>query len=176
MPNDSETLLRFLLSRRSIRKFKAKEVDMETIKRILDVARYAPSARNLQPWIFIVVTDREIRMKLAEIQPGAQPIKNAPVCIAVACDKTASPITYHVDCANAAMYIMLAAHALGLGSVWINALRNIEKVRQILGIPPNYVPITIIALGYPDESPEPRPRKSLGEIAFLNAYGRKLQS
>lgn len=170
----SETLIQFLLTRRSIRKFKSKPIDMETIKKILDIARYAPSARNAQPWIFIVVTDKDIKSKLANIHPWAYPLNSAPIGIVVACNKEVAPISYHVDCANATMYIMLAAHALGLGTVWIQTLRNIEDIQKILNLPSDYIPIAIIAIGYPDEVPLPRPRKSLDEVSFLNVYGNKL--
>ncbi|MEM3905002.1 MAG: nitroreductase family protein, partial [Sulfolobales archaeon] len=74
----SEELLNFLISRRSIRKFRPDPVPDELILKILDVARYAPSARNSQPWVFIVVKDPEVKRKLANVHVWAKPLENAP--------------------------------------------------------------------------------------------------
>jgi nitroreductase len=169
-----EELLKFLLTRRSIRRFKAEPVPIELVKKVLDIARYAPSAGNRQPWIYIVVTDPEIKKKLASIHRWAYPLEDAPLGIVIACDKNISPDSYHVDCANATMYIMLALHALGLGSVWLQTLRNVEEIQRALNLPSNFVPIAMLAVGYPAESPAPRPRKELKEITYLNTYGNPL--
>jgi len=167
----SDEYINFILTRRSIRKFKDIPIDMNLIKRILDIARYAPSAGNRQPWIFIVVKDREIKEKLAKIHRWAYPLEEAPLGIVIACNKDISPDSYHVDCANATMYIMFAAHALGLGTVWLQTLRNIEDIQKILGLPGNYIPIAMLAIGYPDESPSAKNRKPLEEMVFLDRYG-----
>jgi nitroreductase len=167
----SEELLNFLISRRSIRKFRPDPVPDELILKILDVARYAPSARNSQPWVFIVVKDPEVKKKLANVHVWAKPLENAPVGIVVACNTEVSPESYQVDCANATMQIMLAAHALGLGTVWLQTLRNISEIQGIVGLPKNYVPVAMLALGYPDERPSPKKRKELKEIVYLNRYG-----
>lgn len=171
----SEEYLNFLLSRRSIRRFKPTDVDMNLIKRILDVARYAPSAGNRQPWIFIVVTDPEVKSRLAKIHRWAYPLENAPVGIVVACNREVSPESYQVDCTCATMYIMFAAHALGLGTVWLQTLRNIEDVQKIVDLPSNYIPVAMLAVGYPDEQPIARSRKELKDVAFLNKYGTPVQ-
>ncbi len=167
----SEELLNFLISRRSIRKFRPDPVPDELILKILDVARYAPSARNSQPWVFIVVKDPEIKKKLANVHVWAKPLENAPVGIVVACNTEVSPESYQVDCANATMQIMLAAHALGLGTVWLQTLRNVSEIQGIVGLPKNYVPVAMLALGYPDERPSPKKRKELKEIVYLDKYG-----
>ncbi|MCS7099704.1 MAG: nitroreductase family protein, partial [Sulfolobales archaeon] len=123
--------------------------------------------------IFVVVKDGAMREKLSSIHPGSAPLLRAPVGIVVACDKNSSPISYQVDCANAAMYIMLAAHALGLGTVWLQTLRNVEDIQKVLELPENYVPIAILAIGYPAEKPQPKPRKPLEEMVYLNKYGNR---
>lgn len=170
---DYSVCIDFLLTRRSIRRFEDRDVPDDVIKKILDVARFAPSARNRQPWVFIVVRDKGTLEKLASLHHGAAPLRNAPVAIVVACNHEESSVSYQVDCACASMYIMLAAHALGLGSVWIQALRNPMEIREAVGLPENYTPVSIIALGYPAEKPEPKPRKNLEEIAFRERYGVK---
>ncbi|MEM0027329.1 MAG: nitroreductase family protein [Ignisphaera sp.] len=173
--SETETLIKFLLTRRSIRRFKKDPVPLDVVKRILDVARYAPSAGNRQPWIFIVVSDSEIKSKLAKIHRWTYPLEEAPMGIVVACNRDVSPDSYHVDCANATMYIMLAAHAYGLGTVWLQTLRNVEDIQKILNLPANYIPVSMLAVGYPAESPSPKPRKDLKEIAYLNSFGNTLQ-
>jgi len=169
----SEELLEFLKTRRSIRKYKQQPVSRDILEKILDIARYAPSARNSQPWVFIVVDDPFIKESLSKIHQWAWPLANAPLGIAVACNKDLSPDSYLLDCSNATMYIMLAAHAYGLGTVWIQTMRDNDKIREILGLPSNYFVVSLLALGYPDELPAPKPRKPLNEIVFHNKFGAK---
>ncbi|MCD6244347.1 MAG: nitroreductase family protein [Candidatus Korarchaeota archaeon] len=164
--------LQFLVSRRSIRKFKDKPVPDDLILRILDAARFAPSAKNSQPWEFIIVKDRILKEKIGKIHKWASPLLGAPLAIVVACNREASPTSYLVDCANATMYIMLAAHALGLGTVWIQSLRNVEEIQELLKLPEKLIPVAILAVGWPDESPSPKRRKELKEIVHLDKYGR----
>ncbi|MEM1678821.1 MAG: nitroreductase family protein [Ignisphaera sp.] len=173
----TELYIEFLRTRRSIRRYREEPVPMDLIYKILDTARYAPSARNMQPWEFIVVTDKEVKDRLAGVYSWPQPIRGAPVGVVVVCDSKLSPYTYQQDCANVINYIMLAAHAYGLGTVWQGLLKDEEKlqVQQILNIPREKIPIAIIALGWPAEKPEARPRKPLEEITYINLYGNKLK-
>jgi len=168
---DYKKCVEFLVTRRSVRRFKDAEASDELILRVLEVAKYAPSAKNSQPWEFIVIKDPELRRRLAGIHPYAAPIAGAPLAIAVICDPSKSPTSYAVDCANVATYLLLAAHAFGLGAVWIQTLRNIEEVRKILKVPASKVPIALIALGWPGEKPKLKPRKEVSEITYLNYYG-----
>jgi len=163
-----------LLKRRSVRVYEDREVPMDLVLKVLDTARWAPSARNAQPWEFVVVNDRKILEELSRIHSGAGPLSKAPVAVIVLCDTNISPVTYQVDCANAALYIMLAAYCVGLGTVWINSLRNIEEVRKIIKAPSNKVPVAIIAIGYPAERPRIKPRKPLNQLVHIGVYGNKL--
>ncbi len=169
----SEDMLEFLLTRRSIRQFKPDPVPDDVLFKILGVARYAPSAGNKQPWVFVVVKDREVKEKLVSVRAGFSLLLNAPLGVVVACDKELAQVSYQVDCANAAMYVMLAAHALGLGTVWLQTLRDVEGVQKVVGLPENYVPVALIAMGYPAEKPQPKPRRPLDEITYLDSYGVK---
>lgn len=171
-PND---LLEFLASRRSIRKFKHIVPSRDVVKKILDVARYAPSAGNLQPWTFVIITDSAIKAALAKLHQGAAPLEEAPLAIVIACDKELAPISYMLDCANVSLYVMLAAHALGLGSVWVQALKDVPKIQKLVRLPRHLIPVSIIALGYPAESPQPKDKKRLDELAFENFYGAPFQ-
>jgi len=171
-----DQLLELLKSRRSIRRFKREKPPLELVLKAIEVARYAPSAKNSQPWRFIIVDDEELKNKLASIHPAAAPLREAPMGIVVACHIDESPVSYMLDCANATVYLLLALHALGLGAVWIQTLRNVEEIRGLVGLSNNVVPVAIVALGYPDETPQPRPRKPLEEIVYFNRYGVKMPS
>jgi len=172
--NLSEQYIEFLKSRRSIRVFKDEELDLDTILKILDIARWAPSARNAQPWEFIIVRNKETLKKLGELSPATRPILNAPAAIVVVTDPGVAPVTYQVDGACVTMYILLAIHALGLGGVWINALRYQDEIRKLLKMPESKVPIAIVALGKPAEKPKPKPRKDVKEMTYLEYYGNKI--
>ncbi|MEM4718059.1 MAG: nitroreductase family protein, partial [Desulfurococcaceae archaeon] len=108
------------------------------------------------------------------IHMSSQVIRNAPIVITVVCHIDESPVSYALDCANATLYLLLALHALGLGAVWIQALRNIDEIKHILDIPNNAMPVAIVAVGFPDESPAPRPRRPVEDITFLNKYGARI--
>jgi len=156
--------LEFLLSRRSIRVFEDRDVPMDLVMKAIDVARYAPSARNSQPWRFYVVKRRDVIDKLSEIHVGATPLKRAKLAIVVTSVPSESPTSHQVDAALAAMYLWLALHCLGLGAVWIQTLKNVDDVRKIVGIPDSEIPIAILAVGWPAEKPSPKPRKPLEQI------------
>lgn len=155
--------IRLLLDRRSIRKFQQKPVPKKLIEKAIDIARHAPSAKNLQPWQFIVVYNREKIVEMSKAGRGASPLSRAPVAIAVVADPQTSPITYLVDGAIASTYLWLALHALGLGAVWINSLRY-DTYYDILGVDRDKVIVSVFAVGYPAEQPSTRPRKDLDEI------------
>ncbi len=163
---ETRELIEFLRSRRSIRRYLDKPVPEDLIHEILDTARYAPSAYNTQPWRYLVIYNRDVLDKLAEIHGGARPLREAPVAVVVACrmDESPSPV---IDCGNTALYIILAAHAHGLGSVWVQTWGYEEKIAEILGLPGNEKPIAIIPLGWPAEKPEPPPRKPLSDLVRI---------
>jgi len=168
--------IEMLLSRRSIRRFRDEDVPLDLVLRAIDVARYAPSAKNSQPWRFIVINDRDILDKLSRIHGGAIPLSRARVGIAVLANPDESPTSYMVDASLSAMYLWLALHCLGLGAVWIQTLRNISEVKRILNIVDDMVPIAILAVGWPAERPRVRMRKGLEEVTYLNQYGNKISN
>jgi nitroreductase len=120
----------------------------------------SPSAVNIQPWEFIVVTDPETRKKIADLTDYGKFIANAPVCIAVFCKDT----KYYLEDGSAAtMAILLAAWSYGLGTCWVAGDKKhyAEPIRQLLGVPEGYKLVSLIAMGYPAEQPtkEKRPSK-----------------
>jgi len=153
-----EEVIKLLKERRSIRKYQEKEVPEDIIKVIIDCARFAPSAINIQPWEFIVITDGEMRKKIADITDYGKFIAEAPVCVGVFCKDT----KYYLEDGSAATtYILLAAKAYGLGSCWIAGDKKYyaEDIRKLLGVPEGYKLVSLISIGYPAENPvkEKRP-------------------
>lgn len=167
----SEACIEALLKRRSIRVFKDDEVPLDIVFKAIEVARYAPSAGNKQPWRFIVIRDKKRIENLARMLRYSRPLMNSKVAVLVLASKEESPTSYMVDASLAAMYFWLALHCLGLGAVWIQTLRNIEEILKFVDAPQEYVPIALFAIGWPAEQPEPKERKQLSEITYLEKYG-----
>jgi len=119
-----------LLSRRSIRRFREDPVPDELIEKALDIARFAPSAHNNQPWVFVVVKDKEKLRKLAEIHRWSKPILGSQLAIIVFSDSKISPRSHLVDGSIVATYLWLALHCLGLSTVWIYTLERAEQIRN----------------------------------------------
>jgi len=158
--------------RRSIRAFKNVDVPEETVEKLIDAARWAPSAGNIQPWEFIIVRNEETKRRLAEAALNQTFIEEAPVVIVACADCQCSSMGYGSrgatlyciqDTAAAIQNIHLAATDMGLGTCWIGAFRE-ELVKKLLKIPDGVKPVAIIPVGYPAEQPNPRPRRPLNEI------------
>ena len=150
--------------RRSIRKYKQNPVPDELITQILEAARLAPSGSNRQPWHFIVVKDPETKKKLG-LHPWAI---EAPVII-VGCIDPTEGRWYVIDGSIAFEHIVLAATNFGLGTCWMGRfLENLgetdERMKRVLGIPEHMRVLAVTPLGYPNEDPDPRKRKTLEEI------------
>jgi len=154
--------------RRSVRAYKAVEVEEEKLKKILEAARLSPSASNRQDWKFIVVKNKETKKKLAKAAFGQSFIWEAPVVI-VACGTEPKAImacgqpAYTVDVSIACTFMILLAHELGFGTCWIGAFKE-DEVKKILKIPESVRVVAMIPLGYPDEDPSQRSRKGLDQI------------
>ena len=176
-------------NRRSIRKYKTIPVCDKTLGLVLEAARWAPSWSNTQCWRFIVVRDRNIKTKLAGTIPvtnrGAAAIDTAPLAIVFCAemgkagylkDKTGLATDkgdwFMFDVALAMHNLVLAAHSLGLATVYIGSF-DAKKAAGILELPEGLCAVAMTPLGYPDEEREPRPRKELSEITFYNKYGAK---
>jgi len=160
-------LMQAIRARRSIRNFRDKYVEEELLLAVLEAGRLAPSAKNMQDWRFIVVRDAARRSLLAKAARDQQFVGQAPVVIA-ACGTSDLVMTcgqpaYAIDVAIALDHMTLAAAALGLGTCWIGAFYE-DKVKEILGVPPEIRVVALLPLGYPAEEPGPRGRKSLDEI------------
>ena len=156
-------------SRRSIRKFQNRPVEPEKIDLLMETALRAPSSRDLNPWCFVIVTDREMMAALSKAKPhGASFLAKAPLAMVVCADPAKSDVWVE-DAAIAAIYIHLAACDLGLGSCWIQLRKRFYNADQssgdyvsgLLGLPKEMEVEAIIAIGYPGEEKAPHPKSGL---------------
>ena len=160
--------------RRSIRKYKEKDVERSKLDRILEAGRISPSAGNRQEWKFIVVKDKGTREALVDAAKGQQFVGEAPIVI-VACAMSSDYVmacgqySYTIDLSIAMAYMILEAWELGLGTCWLGAFYE-DKVKAILGIPDGVRVVAMTPLGYPDESPGQRPRNKIEQIVSYEKY------
>lgn len=171
-------LLEAIKGRRSIRAFKNEEVSVEDVKRLVDAARWAPSAGNMQPWEFIVVRKPEIKKALVEAALGQDFIKEASVVIIVCANENSSSERYGVrgkslyciqDTAAALQNMHLTAYSLGLGTCWIGAF-NEEEATRILKIPQGIRPVAIVPVGYPTETARLPKKRPFDQIVHYEAF------
>ena len=145
-----------LMTRRSIRSFLPDPVGEEEIAALVKAGSMAPSAMNKQPWDFVVVTDRAKLDAIADRHPYAKFAREAPLAIVVAgSPKEASGDFWVQDCSAATENILLAARALGIGSVWCGLYPVKERadiLADILNIPEDHVPLSLIVLGRTEKS------------------------
>ncbi len=146
------------------------KISFETIYKVLDVARWAPSYGNIQPWEIIVVDDSILIKKIAPLAPYGRRIHRASALLFIVTDPTLAPDTHIADGGSLASYIMLSAsiHGLSVFSIYLN---NNPVLRSILGIPPNKFLHTLIALGKSVERRPLRQPKTLNMILYRNRYG-----
>ena len=152
-----------ILSRRSIRRYEENKIPEELIQKMLEAAMSAPSASNEQPWHFIIIDDRRIIDEIPGYHPYAAMLREASLVIAVCGDLVLQKHEgYWVqDCSAATQNILLAAHALGLGAVWLGVHpreERVESTRKLLSLPENVLPLCLIAVGYPAEQKPPSNR------------------
>ena len=151
--------MEIILTRRSIRKYTEQPVSGKVLKELLEAAMCAPSAGNRQPWCFVVINDRKILDDIPNYHPYAQMLKEAPAAILVCCDSDLQMGDYGVqDCSAATQNILLAAHAKGLGAVWLGVHpteARVTDIKRLLNLPENIIPISLISVGYPAEQKSP---------------------
>ena len=157
-----------LKTRRSVRAFRSEPVPRETIQDVIDCGRLAATAINIQPWEFVVVTEPEMRRRIAEITDYGKFIAEAPACVVVLCKDT----KYYLEDGSAATEnILLAARAHGLGSCWVAGDKKpyAPQICRLVGAPRGYKLVSLIPIGYPGESPEP-PKRPLSAVLHWEKY------
>jgi nitroreductase len=167
-------VLEAIRNRYSCRNYEPKPLESEKLNAVLEAARLAPSAKNLQDWRFVVSTDSDVKSRLAEAANNQTFLADAGAIITgcsvsdytMRCGQDIAPI----DLAIAMEHIALQATALGLATCWIGSFYP-EKVRDVLGIPSNIEVVELMGLGYPADSPKPHKRVELSKIVSWNKWG-----
>jgi len=154
-----------LFARRSVRTYKQNEISDEIIRDLLEAAMAAPSAVAKDPWDFIIVRKQEMRDRVADALPNGQMLRQAPVGIVVCGDLERAhdeALSYMLqDCSAAIENLLLAADMLGLGACWLGVHPRDERVaelKKLFSIPENIIPVSSIAIGWPEEHAPPRTR------------------
>lgn len=167
-------------SRRSVRRYQDRKIDRQLVNQVLDAARLAPSGNNTQPWAFIVVESPETKERIVAVDHRQRWMMTAPVfivcvadircridegCTVVLDENSPEPELKQIirDTAIAIEHILLEAEHRGLATCWTGWFEQ-NDIRPILGIPTDKYVCGVVTLGYGDESPRPRARKSLEDL------------
>jgi nitroreductase len=157
-----------LRTRRSIRAYTAEAVARNVIEEMVDCARLAATARNDQPWEFVVVTEREALGRIAGLADYGKFIADAAACVVVLCKDTKY---YLEDGSAASQNLLLAARAHGLGACWVAGDKKpyAETIRKQVGAPEGYKVVSLVPFGYPAESP-PKRKRPLAEVLHWEKF------
>jgi nitroreductase len=156
-------------NRKSVREYSDKAVAKDLIEKIIDAGRLAATARNEQPWEFVVTSDKKILKKICDMCPNGPFIKDASHLIAVFSKDT----KYYIeDCSAATQNMLLAIEALGLGGCWVAGDKKhyAEDTRKIFNAPDGYKLVSMITIGYPEKEETPHAKKNLKDVLRWERY------
>ncbi len=160
----AEAVVENIMTRTSVRAYQEKAVEEEKVETLLRAAMAAPTAGNKQPWTFVVITNKDILHAISTNLHTMRMAEKAPLAIVVCGDMEKTfpedGLDYWVEDTSAATEnLLLAAHGLGLGAVWCGIYPMKERVaflKELLQLPENMVPLNVVPIGYPAESPDPK--------------------
>lgn len=172
-----EQMIDMLRTVRQIRQYAPEPVPDEAVAKLLEVARWSGSSKNGQPWHFIVVTDRDALRRISELRPNINWLAGAPLAIAIVLDGGGTQNAY--DEGRVTERLLIGAHALGLGAgtAWFGDEHQEVEGKRILGIPADRTAHSVVAIGRPISTKDPRPnprkggRKPLSEIVSYERWG-----
>ncbi|MGB9596564.1 MAG: nitroreductase family protein, partial [Candidatus Poribacteria bacterium] len=153
-----------ITKRRSIRKYKPDPIPEGKLQKLYEALRLAPSGGNRQNYSFIFVMDEEKRKRIATEAGHQGFLEEAPVLMVAVCDPG-----NEFNVAIAVDHMILSATNEGLGTCWVGWFER-EPVKKILGIPDSKVAVILVPIGFPDENPDPRPRKSLDQLIMIDSF------
>ena len=164
--------------RRSIRVYMSEEVSEKDVERLIEAARWAPSAGNIQPWEFVIVTNQETKRRLSAAALHQTFIEEAPVVIVVCADEARSSEGFGSrgarlyclqDTAAATENMLLAAQALGLATCWVGAFHE-DEVANVINAPRNVRPVAIVPVGRSGEKPRVPPKRLVRRIVHYERF------
>jgi nitroreductase len=160
--------LKCIRTRREVRDYLDKPIPEDTLQKILEAGRLAPSSKNSQPWHFIVIRDKETLRKVSELTPTGAQIAKASLAIAVLMDCAKLP---EIDGARAIQNMVLAAWDLGIGACWVTNFYD-DGVKDLLSAPQRMKLVSVIPFGYPTELKATRKkiRKALNEVVHFEKF------
>ncbi|MBN1261068.1 MAG: nitroreductase family protein [Anaerolineae bacterium] len=158
-----------IMTRRSIRRYQDELISEDIVTQLLQAAMAAPSAGNQQPWHFVVIDDRALLDAIPEFHPYAQMLREAPLAIMICADlQNERHSGYWVqDCSAATQNLLLAAHALGLGAVWLGCYPREDRIaglQNLFKLPESIVPLCVVSIGHPAEEKGPANRYNLERV------------
>ncbi len=165
--------------RKSVRRWADKPVEVEIVEKIIDAARFAPSAKNLQDWRVIAVRDSKLKVKMTDVARGQSFVGKAPVVLVVCGDTASGDMSCEmpravVDASILIDHITLIAAAEGLGTCWIGSFDQ-DSCRELLRLPEGWNVVELLPLGYPaDPSPVEKSRKGVSEILDWDHWGENV--
>lgn len=165
---NSEIIMNNILERKSVRTYSDKKVEKEDLEKLLKAAMAAPTAKNSQPWVFIVIDKKEKLESLGEQLPYADMLKEAQAAIIVCGDMKKAlegqAREYWVqDCSAATENILLAAESMGLGAVWTGVYPIKERINIVkveMNLPDNIIPLNVIPIGWQTGKEKPKQKYS----------------
>ena len=169
-PIDPSDILKVIRERRSVRAYKDEEVPIDVLRSLVEAARWAPSAGNLQPWKFVLITDRRLIRAIKMVSPGM--LSEPPALLVMCHDLSRARLSRDLqlmDLGAAMQNILLYAHSLGLGACPIGSFSQ-EGVAELLELPSEMKPVLMIAVGKPSVVPPPPKRLSLDEL-IIGVHG-----
>lgn len=168
-----EVLLKTIEERRSVRRYAQEPVSLDDLNLLVDAARWAPSGGNLQPWKFVIVTNKKMLEAIKMMSPGI--IRNLPPALIVLCHDEGRMVgggeTQLLDMGAAMQNILLMAHALGLGACPIASFDS-ESLAELMDLPGEIKPVLLICVGKPVEKPDP-PLKLAIEDVVIKVFGER---
>jgi nitroreductase len=159
--------------RRVVRSFARRAVEPAELEQIVRAGRHAMSARNLQPWQFVVIRDAARLREIGGLCTTGRFVADAPAAVAVLKD-TANARWADVDCAQAVQNMAIAAWSLGLGTCWVGNFDG-QKLGELLGVPAGWAIFTILPFGYPDPAtpPQAKPLKPRTDVVHYERFGQR---
>jgi nitroreductase len=178
---ETPDVIEFLRSLRSVRRFTAQPVPQDAVDDLLTVARWSGSAKNVQPWEFIVVRDRETLQQLGALPGYVTHLANAPLAIVLVMDGDPNAVqqeTYDEGILSQRLQLAAQAHGLGSSIGWFHG-EGRQKAKEILGVPQDRLLRTAVSVGYEDPGAEggrmhpEQARKPLAELVHQERWGER---